>query len=107
MRSKCAELGDKILRENAIGSALSQDQTSKYDPTTNRCYVTLNVLTTDLSSNDYYSVSLYDGQTRELLAYASDKKGAKSSFSFIKGSHSNYDEVLSAINSLMEDDRAR
>ena len=36
LRSKCAELGEKILKNTAIGDALKKDQLSHYEPKTNR-----------------------------------------------------------------------
>lgn len=49
LRSKCAELGQKILDGNLTGPALTQSQVSHYDPETNRCYVRLDVDTADLT----------------------------------------------------------
>src|SRR5438045_110893 len=55
LRSKCAELGQKIMDGNLIGSALRQDQVSHYNPETNRCYVQLDVSQADLTKyQDYY-----------------------------------------------------
>ena len=73
LRSKCAVLGDKVMSENYIGSALTHNQISHYNPETNHCYVKLEVSTADLTTpkerfiRDEY---LYDGQTKESLAYA-------------------------------------
>ena len=68
LRSECAHLGQKILDGNFVGVALTEDQVSHYDPQTNRCYVQLTVQTADLSkSADYFSTTLYDGQTGEIL----------------------------------------
>ena len=76
LRSKCAELGEKILDGNIIGSALAQEHVSHYDPKTNRCYVELDVHMADLSKwDDYRSRNLYDGQTGEILAWTRDQKG--------------------------------
>jgi len=73
LRSKCVAPGEKILSENFIGSALTHDQVSRYNPETNRCYVKLGVSTADLSTPREKFVRddfLYDGQTKEMLAYA-------------------------------------
>jgi len=73
LRLKCVALGEKILSENFIGSALTHDQVSRYNPETNRCYVKLGVSTADLSTPREKFVRddfLYDGQTKEMLAYA-------------------------------------
>ena len=59
------------MEDNMIGSALTQDETTRYNPQTNRCYVKLEVHTADLSTPQdhfYRSRYLYDGQTKELLA---------------------------------------
>ena len=41
LRTKCAELGDKILRLHPVSAPFTEEQTSHYDPKTNRCYVDL------------------------------------------------------------------
>jgi hypothetical protein len=69
LRSACADLGQKILEDNAVGTALTKDQVSHYDSRTNRCYVELTINTADLTQGlDYLHRVLYDGQTREMLA---------------------------------------
>ena len=70
LEGECVKLGDMILRENAIGSALTQAVVSQYNPRTNRCYVLLNVHAKDLSKFDQFDDSYYleDGQTKDLLA---------------------------------------
>jgi hypothetical protein len=78
LRSKCTALGEKIMEENLIGSALTQSQVSHYNPQTNRCYVELTVQTADLQKANYYSRSLFDGQTKEMLAFARVEKGIES-----------------------------
>src|SRR3990172_1063562 len=50
LRSECAKLGEKILENNTVGSAVTQSQVSHYDPQTNRCYVELTVQTADLGT---------------------------------------------------------
>lgn len=104
LRTRCAELGEKILASNVIGSALAHEQTSHYDPKTNRCYVAIDVHMGDLNRyQEYYSVYLYDGQTGEMLASASSEKGAKSSTNSLGAS--DYDATIATINSFMADDR--
>ena len=84
-RSRCAELGEKIMVDNAIGVTLTQSQLSHYDPRTNRCYVELTVQTIDRTGPKaaYYRY-LIDGQTKEHLAFASENKGIKSGTVFDK-----------------------
>jgi hypothetical protein len=107
LRSKCAEFGDKIMSRNTIGSALAQDQVSHYDPKTNRCYVELDVHMADLSKwDDYRSRYLYDGQTGEMLAWATYKKGNKTAF-VNDGPTLDYDAAVLKIDILMADDRKR
>ena len=74
LRSKCAELGQKILDEEPFKIRRFPAQASHYDPRTNRCYVELTVLTDDINTIHRY---LYDGQTKEMLAHAARVKGNK------------------------------
>jgi hypothetical protein len=48
-----------------------KEQVSRYNETTNRCYVRLEVHAKDLSELEKYNYATYleDGQTKELLAY--------------------------------------
>jgi hypothetical protein len=70
LRTKCAaELGETFLANppaNAPGVNAGSLLTTYYNPSTNRCYVKLST-----AKNDY----LYDGQTRELLAYTGIQQG--------------------------------
>jgi hypothetical protein len=71
LQSKCQRLGDIILQDDIIGSALTHEQTSRYNPHDNRCYVRLSVSTADLTTpREKYEQDefLYDGQTKEMLA---------------------------------------
>jgi hypothetical protein len=83
LRSQCAKLGEQMLQDIFIGSALTEDQLSHYEPRTNRCYVEVTVRTVDLTKpNPYINRTLYDGQTKELLAFARTEKGVKSGMVF-------------------------
>lgn len=85
LRSKCAALGEKIIAGNIIGSALTQDELSRYNPETNRCYVRLEVSTADLTTPQERFIRreyLYDGQTREMLATAPWEGNRKSAMIF-------------------------
>jgi hypothetical protein len=78
LRSKCAALGERILENNPIGSALAQEQISHYNPQTNRCYIRLDVHSADFATPEDKFIReefLYDGQTKELLAVASVRNG--------------------------------
>lgn len=106
LRSECAKLGEKILSENFIGNALVQSQTSKYDTKSNRCYVELFITSSDFSLDEdkkYRSSNLYDGQTGELLAYATENMG-KTKFGSFKVPQRSYDATVYYINQIMNDD---
>jgi hypothetical protein len=80
LRSRCAALGERILEGNTIGSALTQSQVTHYEPRTNRCYVELTIQTADASKpidQHYHHRVLYDGQTKEMLAWALIERGKK------------------------------
>lgn len=57
LRSKCAELGDKILENNVVGNALTQEVKSHYNPETNRCYVELDVHAANLDEYEKHPIS--------------------------------------------------
>ena len=78
LRSKCAELGEKIMKNNVIGAGRTQSQLSHYEPKTNRCYVQLTVSPVDpAKGDDYFQQSLYDGQTGLVLAGIRRENGKK------------------------------
>jgi hypothetical protein len=79
LRSACAASAQQILERNFVRSALYQDQFWRYSPSTNRCYVEIRVETGGLSEHaDRFGQYLYDGETRELLAFAQIENGKKS-----------------------------
>jgi hypothetical protein len=82
LQDDCSRRGEAILRDNAIGSALTQEEVSRYNPTTNRCYVRLEVHGKVLSEWEKYDHDTYleDGQTGELLAFFMVKPDGKRSF---------------------------
>lgn len=71
LEDDCVKRGQSILDQNVIGSALAQDQVSKYNATTNRCYVLLHVHAADLGQWDKHENASYfeDGMTGEVLAW--------------------------------------
>ncbi len=109
LRSKCAELGDKILESNFVGSALTQEVLSHYNPETNRCYVELDVHAADLSQYEQhpYSRYLYDGQTKDLLVSATNDKGKKTGHIFNGDIFADYDKATARMDSLMADDHQK
>lgn len=107
LRSECTELGVKIMSENFIGTALTQSQVSHYNSETNRCYVELTVQSVDLNAvgtkSEYFAAYLFDGQTKELLAFTKIEKGIKSGIAF-KKTISSFDKVSTYINEMMKDE---
>jgi hypothetical protein len=79
LRSACAAWAQEILEGNFVRSALYQAQFSHYSPGTNRCYVEMRVQTGELSERSHrIGRYLYDGQTKEMLAFAQIQNGKKS-----------------------------
>ena len=112
LRSKCAEHGEKIMKNTVISSALKKDQVSHYEPKTNRCYVQLTVWSGDLAQgNEYFQQSLFDGQTGQALAAIRRERGVRSGDIFIDPSPLNgnpdelYLDASSFISQIMADDR--
>ena len=112
LRSKCAERGEKIMKDTAISSALKKDQVSHYEPKTNRCYVQLTVWSGDLAKgSEHFQQSLFDGQTGQELAAICREKGIRSGDIFIDPSPLNcnpdelYVDASSFISKMMADDR--
>jgi hypothetical protein len=88
LRSRCADLGQKIMDSNVIGPALTQSQVSHYDPRSNRCYVRLDLNTADLSvppEKALRSSFLYDGQTGEMLATIRVDRGQRFAQIYLDG----------------------
>ncbi len=102
LRTKCSELGDKILRLNPVDRSLSSEQNSHYDVKTNRCYVLHFVHS---GSFDYMSEEVFDGQSRELMVSIERRGGKVTTFingGFIDASES---DARAKMKSLMGDDR--
>jgi hypothetical protein len=75
----CATWAQEILEGNLVRSALYQEQFSHYSPRTNRCFVEMRVQTGELNErSDRFGQYLYDGQNREMLAFAEIQNGKKS-----------------------------
>jgi hypothetical protein len=113
LRSRCAQLGEKIMEDSVIGVALTQSQVSRYDLRTNRCYVELTVETIDKTGPQatYYR-RLIDGQTKENLAWVSETIMGKSGMVFDKqynrgkfGDTVGWDYATSYIDQMMAEDR--
>lgn len=102
LRTECAKLGEKILSENHVGIPLTQSQVSKYDLKSNRCFVELFVSSIP-TEKLYTSYALYDGQTGEMIAFATDEMGKKKFGSF-KVFKKSYEDTLDYIYDVMSDD---
>lgn len=114
LRSECAQLGQKILDGNVVGTALTQSQLSRYDPGTNRCYVQLTVQTADLTKPIQYLANyLFDGQTGEMLATAKLENGKRSGIvfgvappdDFKNNPDTFYNQAMDFMDKKMKDDR--
>lgn len=112
LRSKCAELGEKIMKNTVTGDELTKNQVSHYDPKTNRCYVQLTVWNAKLGKGDeYFQEYLYDGQTGQLLAEIRREKGTRYGDIYNNPSPMNgtsdelYLDASNFISKMMEDDR--
>jgi hypothetical protein len=78
-QQRCDASAQQILEGNFVRSALYQEQFWRYSPSTNRCYVEIRVQTGALGEqSDRFGQYLYDGETRELLAFAQIQNGKKS-----------------------------
>jgi hypothetical protein len=112
LRSKCAELGEKILKNTVVADALKKDQLSHYEPKTNRCYVQLTVWNANLNKGDeYFHQYLFDGQTGQTLAAIRREKGTRSGDIYVDpyppagNSDELYLDTAMFIGKVMADDR--
>jgi len=112
LRSKCAGLGEKIMKNTVVSNELKKEQVSHYEPKTNRCYVQLTVWNPKLTNGEEnFEDPLLDGQTGQVLAKIRREKGKKSGVIYIDPAplNGNSDELyLDAsvfIGEMMEDDR--
>ena len=112
LRSACAAWAQEILEGNFIRSALYQEQFSHYSPSTNRCYVEIRVQTGELNELSHrFGQYLYDGQTKEMLAFAQIQNGKKSGKVFdlhhrtTSFENAGWDDASEYIYTVMADDR--
>jgi len=111
-RSTCAALGQQILEGNAIRSVLYQEQFSRYSTRANRCYVEMRVQTADLGRySERFGRYLYDGHTKELLAFTQIQNGKKSGKVFdlhhrtTSFENAGWDDASDYIYAMMTDER--
>jgi len=112
LSSDCAASGEQILAVNAVRSAAYQEQFWRYHPQTNRCYVEMRVQTLAFDEHaDRFGRFLYDGRTKELLAFAQIKDARKSGRVFDLNHHTisfengGWDDAVEYIYAVMTDDR--
>jgi len=112
LRSRCAALGDQILEDRGVGSALSQSQVSYYNERTNRCYVEVTAQTANLNvPATYIARYLFDGQTKEMLAFSRIDKGKKVGMVYDRQhiskslENAGWDDANAYIDKMMADDR--
>jgi hypothetical protein len=108
----CAASGEQILAGNVVGNAVYQEQFSHYSRRTSRCYVEMRVQTiASDAQEDRVGRFLYDGQTKELLAFAQIKDGKKTGRVFDLNhrtttfANSGWDDASEYIYRMMADDR--
>ena len=101
-----------MLDRNSIGPALSKSQVTRFDPATSHCYVELIMQTADATKPlDYLNRVLFDGQTNEMLAYATLKDGKKFGMVFDKQHRTTtwdnafWDDASAYIDEMMLEDR--
>ncbi len=112
LRAACAAAGEQILAGNFISSAAYQEQFSRYSLRSNRCYVEMRIETVDLDEHsDRFGRYLYDGHTKELLAFAQIKDGKKSGRVFdlnhrtTSFENAGWDDASEYISTMMANDR--
>ncbi|MDA8084004.1 MAG: hypothetical protein M0024_10145 [Nitrospiraceae bacterium] len=104
LRSECARLGNMIVKENPVGVALASSQISKYEPRTNRCYVEVVVQTANAKiAPDYLHRYLFDGQTKQMLAFAQYEKGVKDGM-IVDKSGSGFEDAVKHIEKVMKEE---
>jgi hypothetical protein len=110
-RSACTASGEQILAANFIRAAISQEQVSRYSPRASRCFVEMRVQTIDRQEHvERFGRFLYDGLTKELLAFAQIRDGKKSGRVFdlyhrtITFENAGWDDANEYIHTMMMDD---
>jgi hypothetical protein len=111
LRTKCQQIVDKDVEDLSIavvGNALVSDVKSHYNPLTNHCYAEVDVRKTfgynyPATPNNYYSIGLYDAQTRDLLMTTDQKGEQRSGIDWTVEDHykQTYDQIQDKIHSLM------
>jgi hypothetical protein len=107
----CAASGEQILAGNVVRFAVYQEEFSRYSPRQGRCYVEMRVQTIASDAQaDRIGRFLYDGQSKELLAFAQIRDGKKSGRVFDLNHHTTtfdnggWDDASDYIYRMMADD---
>lgn len=108
----CAASGQQILASNTVRAAVYQEQFSRYSLRRGRCYVEMRVeIMASGGEADRFGRYLYDGDTKELLAFAQIEGGKKSGRVFdldhrtTTFENSGWDDASAYIYQMMADDR--
>jgi hypothetical protein len=108
----CAVAGEQILAGNIVRRAVYQEQFSHYSARRGRCYVEMRVEVMESEEDaDRFGRFLYDGDTKEMLAYAEIKGGKKSGRVFdldhrtTTFENSGWDDANAYIYQMMADDQ--
>jgi len=107
LRTKCSELGDKLLTLTPVQTPFVHEQTSRFDLRENRCYVDVFVHKQGIrepSWDDYTTETVFDGQTREALASVEHTKGEVSAWIKDGPDHPTGTQGILRIKALMSDD---
>lgn len=113
LRTRCAEIAEKMVNDDAHGAAVSITGTSHYNPKTNRCYVLLDSSGVDdpVKLNHQY---LFDGQTKDMLAFSGTANGKQTGTVFADWKRSDpnernltpFEQAGDYIREQMSDDRS-
>jgi hypothetical protein len=107
----CAASGERILADNIVRAAVYEEQFSHYSPQRRRCYVELRVEVMGTGDDaDRFGRFLYDGDSREMLAFAEIRGERKSGRVFdldhrtTTFGNSGWDDASAYINQMMAGD---
>jgi len=102
LRNKCVRLGDELSKVVPIHADANRTVTSNYVARTNRCYVVIEDSLERSGDKWLDGASLYDGQTRDLLATTLMEPGNQSGTVWGEPSVRGYDDVHAYIEKRMK-----
>jgi hypothetical protein len=109
-RTKCAQLAEKMVEKYSRPAITVSQLSSHYEPRTKRCYVQMTTRNID-DPNKYTNVGVFDGQTKDLLAYIKIEDGSKSGIVFDRRhrtkslTNAGWDDANEYIDQMMAEDR--